>query len=254
MARPIRVRKVTPRAAASPEDTWWSRRFLTALAGFTGTGPLARGVAARDRVLRLDVRAYEVTGLVQGSREEPYQVTLGLPEIEGWDEIEGELARRSVVRARILGGELPREVERVFADCGVPLFPESAEDLHVMCDCPDWGGTCDHALAALAMLAEAFDDDPFLIPAWNGRTAEELRTALRRRPAESAAATEPAGPPLTAEGFWAPPAGLAALREGQAAPPAPPDLLLTLLDPPEVRVRRRKLTEVLGPLYRALGE
>ncbi|GAB2809709.1 hypothetical protein GCM10022221_03860 [Actinocorallia aurea] len=253
MAAPIRVRKVTPRETASPADSHWSRLFLTALAGFLGTAALARGVAARDRVLRLDVRAYEVTGLVQGSREEPYQVTLGLPEIEGWEEIEGELARRSVVRARILGGELPREVERVFADCGVPLFPESAEDLHVMCDCPDWGGACDHALAALAMLAEAFDDDPFLIPAWNGRTPEELRTALRRRPA-AAAAREPEGPPLSAEGFWTPPAGLAALRERQSAPPAPSDLLLTLLDPPEVRVRRRKLTEVLAPVYRALGD
>ncbi|MDX6738987.1 hypothetical protein [Actinocorallia sp. A-T 12471] len=253
MARPIRVRKVTPRADAPAAETFWSRRFLTALAGFVGTAALARGVAARDRVLRLDVRAYEVTGLVQGAREEPYQVTLGLPEIEGWDEIEGELARRAVVRARILGGELPREVERVFADCGVPLFPESPEDLHVMCDCPDWGGSCDHALAALAMLAEAFDDDPFLIPAWNGRTADELKTALRRRPRTDDAA-EPEGPPLRAEGFWTPPSGLAALRERTPTPPAPPDLLLTLLDPPDVRVRRRHLTDVLAPVYRALGD
>ncbi|MCD0448271.1 hypothetical protein LO762_03535 [Actinocorallia sp. API 0066] len=254
MSGPIRVRRLTPRADPPPQDTRWSRAFLTALAGFLGTAALARGVRGRVHVKRLDVRAYEVTALVQGAREEPYRVTLGLPEIEGWEEIEGELARRPVVRARILGGDLPDEVARVFADCGVPLFPETAEDLHVMCDCPEWGAVCDHALAALAMLAEAFDDDPFLIPAWNGRAPDALRTALRRRPGTADAAPAPPGPPLRADDFWTPPEGLAALRERPAAPPAPPDLLLTLLDPPDVRVRRRPLPDALAPLYRALPD
>ena len=36
------------------------------------------------------------------------------------------------------------------------------------------------------------------------------------------------------------------------APPMPPGLLLRLLDPPKVKVRRRDLPDVLRPAYEAL--
>jgi uncharacterized Zn finger protein len=108
----------------------------------------------------------------------------------------------------------------------------------------------------LYLLAEAFDDDPFLILAWNGRTKEQLLAGLRRRDSAHAAATadplEIEETPLTErlDDFWAP----AALRDRPPAPPMPPGLLLRLLDPPKVKVRRRDLTEALRPAYEALSD
>ncbi|GAB3653252.1 SWIM zinc finger family protein [Actinocorallia lasiicapitis] len=255
-AKPIRVDGgiLARKRRGSIGEEWWSRRFIDLLESFADTGRLQRGraYARQGQVLRLDIRPYEVTATVQGSRPEPYEVTLGLPAIDGWDAIEDELARRAVFRARLLAGEMPREIEQVFHACGVGLFPETADDLHLMCSCPDWGDPCKHAAAALYLLAEAFDDDPFLILAWNGRSRDDLLTALRRRPA----VTEPDeehDEPLSAEDFWTPPSGLAALRDRPPVPSAPPGLLLQLLDPPAVKIRRRALTDVLQPLYEALS-
>jgi uncharacterized Zn finger protein len=122
-----------------------------------------------------------------------------------------------------------------------------------MCSCPDWGDPCKHAAAALYVLAEAFDDDPFLILAWNGRTKDQLLAGVRRaEPTVDPLYVEDA--PLTVDGFWAPAAGLARLRERPATPPAPPGLLLRLLDPPPIKVRRKPLIDVLAPAYAALTE
>ena len=50
------------------------------------------------------------------------------------------------------------------------------------CTCPDWSVPCKHASAVLYALAEAFDDDPFLVLAWRGRGRDELLDALRGTP------------------------------------------------------------------------
>ncbi|WP_232835474.1 SWIM zinc finger family protein [Actinocorallia populi] len=253
-ARPLRVRGGPGSALLREPPGRWARRFVGALESFLDVERLHRGRASAERgqVLRLDVRPYEVTAFVANAADEPYEVTLGLTAIEGWEEIEGELARRAVFRARLLAGELPPDVERVFADCGVGLFPEAAEELHLMCGCADWIDPCLHAAAALHFLARAFDDDPFLVLAWNGRTRDELLTALRRRPVESELPPVVESP-LRAADFWAPPDGLAALKDRTGHPPAPPGLLLRLLDPPAVKIRRRALVDVLEPAYRALA-
>ncbi|MFI6520158.1 SWIM zinc finger family protein [Spirillospora sp. NPDC050679] len=230
---------------------WWSRRLLAPVESFAGTATLARG--RTFSVDGLKVGAYEVTARVRGAGTGPYEVALGIDAIapEGWLAIEAELAGRAVYRARLLAGELPPEVELVFAEFGVSLFPRSVGDLHAMCSCPDWGDLCEHAAAALHALGAAFDDDPFLVLEWNGRTREDLLRALRRAPAAEAGPEEDAEP-LAAEGFWAPPTGLARLRERRPAPPVPPGFLLRVAVPPPVKVRRRDLAAVLEPAYEAL--
>ncbi|MEV5569002.1 SWIM zinc finger family protein [Spirillospora sp. NPDC052269] len=237
---------------------WWSRRFIDLVESLADTGRLQRGrsYARKGQVIDLRVEAYEVTARVQGSRPEPYEVALGIDAIDDadWARVEAELATRAVFRARLLAGEMPPEIEDVFAGLGLSLFPESAADLHLMCDCPDWGDPCKHAAAVLYLLAESFDDDPFLILAWNGRTRDRLLTALRRAPAQDAPSPfEVEDEPLAAEGFWTPPSGLARLRDRPAVPPVPPGFLMQVVEPPPVKVRRRALTDVLQPAYEALA-
>ncbi|MEV4252774.1 SWIM zinc finger family protein [Spirillospora sp. NPDC049652] len=245
-------------ARGSIGSQWWSRRFIDLVESFADTGRLQRGrsYARKGQVVDLRVGAYEVTARVQGSVEEPYEVALGIDAIDdaGWRRVEAELASRAVFRARLLAGEMPPEIEEVFAGLGLSLFPESAADLHLMCDCPDWGDPCKHAAAVLYLLAESFDDDPFLILAWNGRTRDELLTALRRAPAEDAPDPfEVEDEPLTAEGFWTPPSGLARLRDRAPAPSVPPGFILQVAEPPPVKIRRRPLTDALQPAYEALA-
>ncbi|WP_067461454.1 SWIM zinc finger family protein [Actinomadura macra] len=238
---------------------WWSRRFIDLVESFADKGRLQRGrtYARKGNVFDLRVAPYEVTAKVRGSAPEPYEVALGIEAIDdaGWRAAEAELASRAVFRARLLAGEMPPEIEWVFAELGLALFPGTASDLHLMCDCPDWGDPCKHAAAVLYLLAEAFDDDPFLILEWNGRGRDRLLAALRRGsgPGAEPDPFEMADEPLTAAGFWTPPSGLAGLRERPPAPPVPPGFVLRVATPPPVRVRRRDLTDVLAPAYESLA-
>jgi uncharacterized Zn finger protein len=259
-SKPIRVEggiKARTKRGSIGEE-WWSRRFIDLLESFADKGRLQRGrtYARQGQVLDLEVRPYEVTAKVQGSRAKAYKVTLGIDVINepDWEDIEDALASRAVFRARLLAGEMPPEIEEVFTEFGIPLFPESARDLHLMCSCPDWGDPCKHAAAALYVLAEAFDDDPFLILAWNGRTKDQLLTTLRRQPATAPDPLAVEDVPLTAEHFWTPATGLARLRERPPVPAVPPGLLLQLVEPPKIKIRRRGLVDILTPAFEALAQ
>jgi uncharacterized Zn finger protein len=166
-------------------STWWSQRFIAVLESF-GMGPrLTRGrsYARRGQVVTLDVAAGQVTALVQGSRARPYRVLIGVEELSeaDWRRAENELAGRAIFLAKLLAGEMPAEVEEAFAACSLSLFPARASDLDTACSCPDWANPCKHVAAVYYLLAEAFDDDPFLIFTWRGRAKDELLEGLRGR-------------------------------------------------------------------------
>ena len=198
-------------------ERWWSRRFIDVLESFCTTGRLSRGrnYARRGQVLWLTVRSGYVDASVQGSRENPYHGRIQVLPLTTaqWQRVIGALGEQAVFRARLLAGEMPAEIEEVFAGCGTPLFPRGWRDLEMSCSCPDWEVPCKHLAAVCYVLAERFDDDPFDVLAWRGKGREELLTALRGQGTGAAAApgaglvaavAEPADPPLAEVlgGFW----------------------------------------------------
>ena len=274
-ARPIRVdggiRARSKRGAIG--EQWWSRRFISVLESYGMSGRLARGrsYARAGQVLDFELTQGKVTARVQGSRVRPYQVRIGVLPLTTaqWQRVQQRLAGQALFRAKLLAGEMPHEIEEVFAECGTPLFPRSASDLDMHCSCPDWGVPCKHLAAVCYVLAEEFDRDPFAMLAWRGKARENLLAALRQIQASSGADPSPAagsaaasstgrpaldvpGRPLEEEleSFWSPglsPARLRALTAATA--PAAPDLLLRMFLPPPVPVRGQELADVLGPAY-----
>lgn len=258
-------------------ETWWSRRFIDLLESFCLGGRLDRGrrYARAGQVLDLQVAAGLVSARVQGSRVRPYRVRLETPVLAApdWERVEQAMAGRAAFAARLLAGEMPHDIEEAFAAAGVSLFPASPRNLASSCSCPDWSNPCKHVAAVYYLLAEAFDDDPFLIFAWRGRTRGQLLGRLRTlrdgdtSPAEAPRTSEAGGPdpddggglvpPVAApplaeclDRFWS--AGdLGALRVRPRAAEVP-DALLRQLDPPAVDVAGRDLAELLAPAYRIL--
>ncbi len=288
-ARPIRVdggiRAKSKRGAIG--EQWWSRRFIGVLESYGMSGRLSRGrsYARAGQVLDFQLTQGKVTARVQGSRPRPYQVRIGVLPLTTaqWRRVQDRLASQALFRAKLLAGEMPHEIEDVFAECGTPLFPRSAADLDMHCSCPDWGVPCKHLAAVCYVLAEEFDRDPFGMLAWRGKGREELLTALRkiqagtaaasRSPAAAgpaapgAAAADPAGQAARAvldvpaapleeslDGFWSPGLSPARLRALATAPQsAAPDLLLRMFPPPPVQVRGQDLADVLAPAYERLA-
>jgi uncharacterized Zn finger protein len=272
-ARPIRVEggiKARSRRGAIGEQ-WWSRRFIGVLESHGLSGRLARGrsYARAGQVLDFELAQGKVTAQVQGSRVRPYRVRIGvLPLTKAqWRRVQERLASQALFRAKLLAGEMPHEIEDVFAECGTPLFPRSDTDLDMHCSCPDWGVPCKHLAAVCYVLAEEFDRDPFAMLAWRGQARDQLLAALREIQSGARADASPAGRAIVpaldvpaaplAESladFWSArlsPARLRALSAPAGA--STPDLLLRMFPPPPVPVRGRNLAEVLAPAYHRLA-
>jgi uncharacterized Zn finger protein len=256
-------------------EQWWSRRFIAVLDSYGMSSRLQRGraYARRGQVLEFSLAAGKVTARVQGSRPQPYQVSITVRPLTAaqWRAVESRLAGQALFRARLLAGEMPAEIEEVFAACGTPLFPESSRDLTMSCSCPDWGIPCKHLAAVCYVLAEAFDADPFAMLAWRGQGRDDLLAALRGKGAGApAGAARPAvagtsqavallsdvtGAPVAEAlaDFWSPGLSQARLRALPPSPVTPPDLLLRIADPPDLQVRGIDLRDLLASAYDRLA-
>jgi len=267
-------------------EQWWSRRFIDVLESLGLSTRLSRGrnYARSGQVLSLGIGTGHVTAKVQGSRIKPYSVKLTVDPLttRQWRRVEEALAARAIFRARLLAGEMPAEIEEVFADCGTPLFPHSARDLEMTCSCPDWEVPCKHLAAVCYVLAEAFDDDPFAMLAWRGKGRDDLLAALRRlagggradegRRAGNGGRAENGGrgghagysghPVIDAAdkplaectaNFWSTPLSPARLRALPPATAAPADLLLRSLDPPVITAGGLDLVTLLRPAYQLMA-
>lgn len=166
-------------------EQWWSRRFVDVLESYSKSNRLTRGkrYARKGQIVDLTVENGVVSAQVQGSRADPYDITIrgdALDE-DTWTEVEAAMADRAVFAAQLLTEEMPADIEEVFEACGVSLFPETYSDMRTRCSCPDHANPCKHIAAVFYVLAERFDDDPFLIFRWRGRSRETLLGNLRER-------------------------------------------------------------------------
>ncbi|MET7969144.1 SWIM zinc finger family protein [Micromonospora sp. NPDC005305] len=262
--------------------SWWSRRFLEVLESFALGTRLTRGraYARRGQVLRLDVAPGLVTASVQGSRPDPYPVRIGLAAYPDgvWERVEAELAGQAFFSARLLAGDLPSELEELFAAAGAPLFPAAVGELDQRCGCPDFAVPCKHLAATFYLLAEAFDADPFQLLHWRGRSRGELLDRLRTLRGAAAPAVPvvaPDGPgadsgparPVAGAGrvlvglpavppdeevdrFWVSPV---ALPDRPPTLATGPELLLRQLGPPGAAIGGPGLVERLRRAYRVFG-
>lgn len=174
-------------------QTWWGQRWISALKPLMDSGRLSRGrsYARRGQVLEINLRPGEVQARVQGSRRSPYKVTIELKPLDArqWDKVLDALADQAIYAAQLLNGEMPADIEDIFASVGVPLFPAARGDLFSDCSCPDWANPCKHIAAVYYLLGEHFDADPFLLFALRGRLQAQIATALRERRAGGAVET-----------------------------------------------------------------
>ena len=177
--------------------TWWSKRWIAVLESFSMGTRLTRGrsYARKGQVISIDVREGIVKSKVQGSGSKPYSVTIKMDPISNadWEKVADAMASKAIFAAKLLAGEMPADIEDAFAEAGIALFPVKLKDLETDCSCPDWANPCKHIAAVYYLLAERFDEDPFLIFKLRGRTKEDIIDALGERRISDASAEEDEG-------------------------------------------------------------
>jgi uncharacterized Zn finger protein len=165
-------------------ETWWAKRWIEVLESFNIGARLGRGrsYARSGQVLSIDISKGVIDAKVQGSRSTPYKIQIKIKPLSdaNWQKVGQALSRQAIFAAKLLAGEMPRDVEEVFRNIGLRLFPEKSQDLQTNCSCPDWSNPCKHIAAVYCLLGEEFDRDPFLIFKLRGMSREEVVDLLRR--------------------------------------------------------------------------
>ncbi len=197
-------------------ESWWAKRWISVLEGFHIGARLGRGrsYARSGQVLSIEVGKGEVKAKVQGSRPKPYSVKIETKMLrpKDWEKIVAILSKEAIFMAKLLTGEMPKDIEEVFEKASISLFPESGKDLKTSCSCPDWSNPCKHIAAVYYLLGEEFDRDPFLIFKLRGLEKEELIGMLRAKEnkgrtreieSETLSSREEEQPlPIEREKFW----------------------------------------------------
>jgi uncharacterized Zn finger protein len=159
-------------------ESWWAKRWISVLESFDIGARLGRGrnYARSGQVLSIDIEKGNVKAKVQGSRPTPYRVSIEIKSITpaNWEKLVKVLSHQAIFVAKLLAGEMPQDIEKVFLSAGLSLFPEKSKDLKTECSCPDWSNPCKHIAAVYYLLGEEFDRDPFLIFKLRGLQREEL--------------------------------------------------------------------------------
>lgn len=184
--------------------TWWAKRWINVLESFNIGGRLARGrsYARGGQVLSIAIENGRVTAKVQGSRPKPYDITIQVQTLSesDWAKVLDALGRQALFGAKLLAGEMPQDIEPLFQEAGLSLFPTKLRDLKTSCSCPDSSNPCKHIAAVYYLLGEEFDRDPFLIFTLRGLSRDALTSRLEGRiRGRGGASGSPAAPPCPRE-------------------------------------------------------
>lgn len=254
---PARLDDAYKRAA----ETWWADRWLNVLHRFGWKGRLANGrmYADEGRVTSFNVETGRIAAKVQGTRTQPYDVTIQirpLPDSD-WDLVVDILSCQALFTAQLLAGDMPQDIEEVFEAAYAPLFPRSKDDIKAHCTCPDYANPCKHIAAVYYVMADTFDKDPFVIFHLRGRGRDQLIGMLR-----AARAAEAQAGPMSVETldagslepfrFWQAGDELEGVHVQIAEPPFPGATAKRLGRPPFWRSPADPITR-LSEVYEAIA-
>jgi uncharacterized Zn finger protein len=181
--------------------TWWGRRFIEALEGFTDSARLqrGRGYSRESRILAFDIADGLVSATVRGNvnpyfgvyKEPRYKTRIQMAPIpaKDWDKALAYLGSNAALVSKLLLNEMPDNIDDAFANVKLHLLPRSRKDFaRTDCSCPDYANPCKHIAGVYYRLASRLDGDPFLLFELRGLSRERLQQGLRTTPLGNALA------------------------------------------------------------------
>lgn len=201
LVNPRRVRggvKFKLKAGETPRS-WVTQRLLRVAEQGAESDVYKDGLeyARLGQTKRLTIEDTLCEGVIQGRSDKPYTTLLALNQFdaESQERVIAAMADQVRYAAKLLSGELPSNIEDVFAPLGLKLFPAEPSDIHPKCTCPDWSEEqpwCKHAVCLTALLSERMGDDPMLIFGLHGMPSQELIDGLRQKRAVGVQGSGPA--------------------------------------------------------------
>ncbi len=170
---------------STTSSQWWADQWLELINQYRFKKRLERGwkYAREGHVLSIRFEGQQAIAIVQGTDPKPYKVSLGLDPLsdEDWAYVIDQLSQRAIFPAKLLAGEMPPNIEDVFAASGLRLFPFNLSEVRSRCSCPDKANPCKHVSAIYYLLGDRFREDPFVIFQLRGRTRSQILAALQEK-------------------------------------------------------------------------
>lgn len=147
--------------------TWWGGQWLKALdrIDFSNRLPRGRNYANTGKVSSIKIAENRIIASVQGSRPDPYDVTIVVPPF--FDKEKKVFIERiksdPLIVSQLLNRQLPQELLQIAELNGIKVFPQSWQDIKLNCSCPDWAVPCKHLAAVIYTIANEIDQNPFLV-------------------------------------------------------------------------------------------
>lgn len=174
--------------------TWWGKRFISALEGFTNSARLSRGrsYARNGKIKEYQINQGKITAKVRGSvnpyfevyKEPLYQTSIEITPIKpaDWSKAIAVLGSKASMISKLLLNEMPDNIEEAFADLNLHLLPQRQQDFKTNCSCPDWENPCKHIAGVYYLVAAQLDQDPFLLFELRGISRQQLQQELAQSP------------------------------------------------------------------------
>lgn len=128
-----------PAAEQGSGWTWAAARWMRPCEEKAPGEQLAEGLeyARAGQTRQLEIKAGMISAKVQGRMPQAYKTAIRLPTFtpEQWDKATQAMVAQAKYAASLLAGELPTNIEDMFAPAGLSLFPTGAADLSVSCEC-----------------------------------------------------------------------------------------------------------------------
>jgi uncharacterized Zn finger protein len=124
--------------------TWASARWMRPAEQLAPGEQLAEGLeyARAGQTRSIELKPGLISGRVQGRMPQAYQTSVRLPTFtpDQWEKVCAAMSSQAKYAAALLAGELPPNIEDLFAPLGLALFPAGAADLSVSCECDVFTG------------------------------------------------------------------------------------------------------------------
>lgn len=177
-------------------NAWWARRWQTWLKQL-GLDTAVEGGLRGCRVKRMEISPGLIQAQVQDRELGSVAVEIRLAVLQDaqWERIVDALGSQAIYAAQLLAGNMPPEIEDVFAQAGASLLPVSLDEVQQSCStCAPGTRPCRPIAAVYWQLGEMVGEDPWLLLRLRGRDRQQVLASIHERRNMGA---EPAGRPST---------------------------------------------------------
>lgn len=173
---PVKNGMATRNARGQIGSSWWARGWIEPFEAVTPRPVLDQGrrYARKGQIVSIDLEVGRVEAKVQGTREEPY---ICYAVFSPWlrkdrEGVRQRLSETAAPMAALLAKRMPDDIQVLCGNLG--LYPRFDPPPECHCECVNDGRVCKHLAAVCYILAELFDDDPFMLLHLRGVSANEL--------------------------------------------------------------------------------